>query len=299
MAEEIRTILGGAGEGETQDPPPVKTEEVVTPVAPVAPASTLTFDKVVSADGALADNWRDLLPENLRGEKSLDNIKNFSTLAQSYVHGQKAIGANKVALPGEHATKEELDAYYNATGRPETPEKYEFKGALPEGFTLDKAELGEFKKYAHERGFSQADYQSALEFDLIRAQKADERAIADWNAEFERSEAELKQQYGANYDSVIAQCNKALDTFGLTEIMAGNRLLNNAGFIRAMADVGAKISESRLKGGDPVVVADPASRLNEINSNPDDPYHKADHPAHKARVEEVGRLLEAVAKGKK
>lgn len=295
MPEE--TIIGTAPDaGEAPGTPGVVTNETVTPKVPEEQPVTITFDKAVGADGALAENWRSLLPENLRGEKCLDSIKNFTTLAQSYVHAQKSVGANKVAIPGEHATKEEWSAFYAATGRPEAADKYEYSDALPEGMSLDETEVKAFRDYAFEHGLSQKAYKEIVAYDIQRAGRIAAAQKAEWEAEYQQTEAQLKREFGERYDGMIAQCNRALDVFGLTGLLAGNRICNNPDFIKAVANLGSRISESKLVDGASVSGGDPQTRLAEIRNNPDDPYYKDRHPAHKARVEEVGRLLAALSK---
>ena len=101
-------------------------------------------------------------------------------------------------------------------------------------------------------------------------------------------------------ETVVAQCNKAMQTFGLTEVLAEKGLLNNYTVIKALAGIGERIGESRLRGGEGIPQAgDPASRLAEIQGNLDDPYYQKDHPAHNARVAEVNSLLAALARAKK
>lgn len=254
------------------------------------------YTKMVGEGGALADNWREALPENIRSEKCLDQIKNVRTLAQSYVHAQHAIGANRVAIPGENATAEEWSAFYKACGRPDKADDYKQDAVeLPEGVTLDDAEMQEFRKFAFEHGISQKTFEAAVKFDVERARRQAARAEAAQEAEFADTMAKLSTEYGEKRDAVIAQCNKTLQTFGLGQVLAEHGLLNNFAVIKALAQIGGSLSESRLKGAEGVPAASgPQARLDEIRNNPDDPFHKKDHPAHKARVEEVARLLAAL-----
>lgn len=273
-----------------------------------APAE-FDFKSMLGDAGEFSENWRDGLPEGIRGEHCLDNIKNISALANSYVHAQKAIGANKVALPNENSTEEDWAAFYKACGRPDTEGGYTTDAVkLPEGITLDADRVNEFKKFAFANGFNQKTFNAALAFDIERVQKQAADAEAAATVEYSETLAkmkedeqngELRRKYGnefATMNSVIAQCNKAMNTFGLTEVAAKAGLLNNYTFINAMAKIGASMSESRLKGNDaPPMTSDPDSRLNEILGNQDDPYYKKDHPMHDARVREVTSLVTAKA----
>ena len=52
-------------------------------------------------------DWRDSIPEEIRGHSSLEHINDIGALAKSYVHAQQMVGADKVALPGKSATADE------------------------------------------------------------------------------------------------------------------------------------------------------------------------------------------------
>jgi hypothetical protein len=278
------------------------TEQTIAPEA--APAvethneSNFDFTKLVTSEGGLVENWRDALPENIRHEKCLDSIKTFSTLAQSFVHGQKAMGAKRLAIPGETSTPEEWSDFYKALGRPDAEGDYKLDGVeLPEGIVLDDGQVAAFRKFAFEHGMSQKTFEAALAFDIQRTQAAYQSQLDAHNAEYNETLNKLKTEFGGNLESVVAQCNKAMETFGLTEVMRDKGLLNNYTMIKALAGIGERIGESKLKGDSGVPSGmDPAGRLAEIRNNPDDPYYQKEHPAHKARVAEVTGLLAAMAK---
>ena len=272
------------------------------------------FKTMLGDAGEFSDNWREALPESLRGEKCLDNIKSITALANSYVHAQHAIGANKVALPNENSTDEDWAAFYKACGRPDAESGYTTDGVqLPEGVTLDKAAVESFRKFAFDHGFNQKTFAAALAYDVERVQQQAAAHAAAQQAEYNDTLAKLKadetsgnlrKQFGNDFatsNAVLQQCNKAMDTFGLTKVAAQAGLLNNYDFILALAKIGASMRESRLKGGEDGIktIQDPSSRLNEIRGNPDDPFYKKEHPAHEARVQEVNGLLAAIANASK
>lgn len=293
------TILGNSDDSHINDNPQVNGENTPPAAPPAAPpAGEFDFSGVVAKDGALAENWRDSLPEELRAEKSLENIKDFRHLAQSYVHAQKAIGANRIAIPGEHATAAEMDEFYNALGRPEKADGYDIKGVqLPKGVELDDTQLKEFREFAHRNGLSQKAFAAMLEYDASRAAKQAEAAAQDAKLEYDETVAKLKAEFGSKLNDTILQCNKAIETFGLKEVLAEKGLLNNYAIIKALVTIGEKISESKLVDGDRSGIDfPPQSRIDAIVNNPDDPFYKKDHPAHDARVAEVRRLMDAAGK---
>jgi hypothetical protein len=90
-----QTILGG------EDNPAVVDTPVVVPAAgDNAPSEntpqTFDYTKMVTADGGLAENWREALPEDIRNERCLDSIKTVGTLAKSFVSAQKSVKMNLI-----------------------------------------------------------------------------------------------------------------------------------------------------------------------------------------------------------
>ena len=296
MEESTQTILGGS------DQSPIQDNNVVTgsPSPTETPAPAIEYGQVITTDGGLHENWRNVLPENIRNEKCLDNIKTFGAMVQSYVHAQKAMGAKRFAMPSENSTPEEWNEFYTTLGRPEKAESYKYDTVeLPEGMSWDDNQIEEFRKFAFENGMSQKTFEAALKFELGRNKAAYETQTAAAQKEYDETLAKLQGEYGSNLPNVIMQCDSALEQFGLKEVLAENGLLNNYTVIKALANIGSTIGESRMKGDGGVPnVSSPADRLAEIRNNYDDPYYKKDHPAHKARVAEVNNLLAMMDRAK-
>ena len=143
---------------------------------------------------------------------------------------------------------------------------------------------------------SQKDFAEAIAFDVQRAansmQAQQQAAVEEYNTTL----GKLKTEWGESFDQNIAQCNKALTTFGLLDLFEEKGLLNNYDAITALTRIGAAMSESKLKGGDFTTPTDPQSQLDEIISNPDHAYYKKDHPGHDAAVRRVNELLTAQAR---
>ena len=112
----------------------------------------------VSADvevaQSVAEDWRSGIPEEIRGHKSLEHIQDVGALAKSYVNAQSMIGADKIAIPGKHATDEDWGEVYRRLGRPDSPEGYELTNELPEGAEASDDLLSWFKGAAHDAGLT-------------------------------------------------------------------------------------------------------------------------------------------------
>ena len=57
-------------------------------------------------------NFKDLIPENFREEKALDNFNNMEDFVKSYLHAQKLVGADKIPVPNKHATEEDWNEVF-------------------------------------------------------------------------------------------------------------------------------------------------------------------------------------------
>ena len=118
------------------------------------PAAVLTSSApiIVNQDGSFGENWRNALPEDIRGEECWDVVTDFGNMAKQFVNQRKAIGKDKVVLPGSNATPEEKSAFYDSIGRPKTPQDYavDVPQEMAEFYT--KEVVAEQAKLAHEIG---------------------------------------------------------------------------------------------------------------------------------------------------
>jgi len=67
------------------------------------------------------------VPEEYKEEKWAQDLKAAEDVWSKLAGAQKLIGRKGIIKPDDHAPKEEWDAFYNAQGRPENVEGYEFK----------------------------------------------------------------------------------------------------------------------------------------------------------------------------
>jgi len=67
------------------------------------------------------------IPEKFINDPWAKEIKSVDDLWSKMAGAQRLLGKDKIALPGEKATKEEISEFHTKLGRPENPEGYEFK----------------------------------------------------------------------------------------------------------------------------------------------------------------------------
>jgi hypothetical protein len=95
------------------------------------------------------------VPEQLKEELWTKDIKTPEDLWNKLAGAQKLIGKKGIIPPAKDAPQEEWESFYNAQGRPENPEGYEFKSIeelkdVPRNPELDNR----LKNIFHKRGVS-------------------------------------------------------------------------------------------------------------------------------------------------
>lgn len=73
--------------------------------------------------------WRAAVKNEVRDHALLKEVKDVNDLATKYIDLNQR-SANAITKPGDKATKEELDAYYKALGRPQSKDGYKLDANL-------------------------------------------------------------------------------------------------------------------------------------------------------------------------
>ena len=113
------------------------------------------------APSGTSENWRSMIPEEIRDHKSLATIQDVGSLAKGFVHAQSMIGADKIALPGKSSTADDWNAVYSKLGRPEDPSGYQINYTPPEGVQPDDGVVQWFMGVAHEAGLNNTQAQKS------------------------------------------------------------------------------------------------------------------------------------------
>lgn len=219
--------------------PPVTPAPEPTPAAPVAP----TAQPPPASTESLLD-WRATLPDDLRGEKSLQDFKSVTDLARTTVHQQRMLGSS-VQVPKVDGSPEDWGKFYDKLGRPKDAASYEYsaKDVLPEGVTLDKEFETRLREHAHASGWVPKQFQDAVGF------------VGNWlheSAQLQAAQAEqgridavkaVQKRFGASTTRVRQEANAFFESLG-------NGLFGEPGEAKALAD---KVAASEL-ALDPVFI---------------------------------------------
>ncbi len=244
--------------------------------------------------GAPAD-WRSSLPDDIKGEASLGAIKTVADLAKSYIHAQKAIGKDKIALPDKHATRDDYQAILRKLGVPEKVDEY--KVNVKEGKVVGDAFLNEFRAAAHKAGMLPWQAEELLDFYESKTSGAMSAADQEYKQKVDTDIANLKKEWGTAFDQKIARANVALKEFLPDE--ADRKALMEDGFatntrlIKLMENASKLMKEDKFVGqgagnlSGALSPSEALSKAREIIGNKDHPYRNPSHPNHKAAKDEV------------
>lgn len=258
--------------------------------------SSNTSNKVV-----LPEKWQEALSEDLKNEPILKQFTDFEAMAKSLVHAQKSIGADKIVVPGKHATSDDWKQVYKRLGLPESKDKYELKA--PELFAKDKEAIDQIKEIAMEAGVMPQQLQKIMDkyADMTKAfvskqQNFDKDAQ---NADI----SNLKNEWGEKFPINLKKAQVALTKYDsggtLKKILESTGLGNHSALIKAFAKIGESLEEDGIVGhnsgasGEEVFTPNEAqTKIGQIMSDPKDPYNDSKHPNHQRAVDDMKRIFE-------
>lgn len=162
---------------------------------------------------------RDMIPEDLRMEPSLQDFKDVGSLAKSYVHANKMIG-NSIRIPADDASDEAKEKFYNKLndipdiiritpdnkeqvfsklGKPESADGYEVN--LPEELgNVDADLLARSRQAAFDMNLTQEQANKWIEYEARLASDS----VAQVYTPPEEAEAALRKVWGDDYDNRFA-----------------------------------------------------------------------------------------------
>ena len=263
---------------------------------PVEQPSVLSGDPKTETPQATTD-WKASLSEEIRSDKSLENIKDIEGLAKSYVHAQKMVGSDKIPVPNKYATDKDWDAVYEKLGRPKSADGYKYD--LPQDKQVDEASLKEFSNQAHKLGLLPTQANGVVKFYNEMTAKSIQDADSKALAARENSTKELKQEWGQAFDQKINQAATLAKSVGATELFDtnladGTKLGDHPVMIKAFAELANKMGEDTITQASGPAYLTPNQIEKQIGelTQPGSAYWDKNHMNHQAAVQEVLALRE-------
>jgi len=276
-----------------------QTTEAVVNEQPIQPdvqtTTTLASDTITEQPKEV--DFKTLIPEAYKEEKSLQNFANMDDFVKSYLHSQKLVGSEKISVPNKYATDEDWKEVYKKLGTPENADDYKYD--LPEDHRIEDDILKNFSSEAVKLGLLPHQAQGIMKYYNDVINKGMDDQTAQMKVAQEESEKELRKEYGATFDRQIQSAkNLAHATLGKefvtdTLLQDGSRLGDNPQVIKAFVNLANKLSEDTMVKGDQV----PYLTVPEINKQiaslqqPGSAYWDKRNPGHADAVEEVAALI--------
>ena len=255
--------------------------------------------------GELKVAWPEGIEDGLKGEPSLKSFinekgeVNYANLAKSFVHTKKQMGVDKVVLPTENSTDEEINEFYEKIGYKANKEEYTIDPI--EESKLDEDFLGKVKDFAHENRIPVATANKMAQFLNEQAGEGDTQSVAATEASIEAGLDEVKAEYGQAFDSKLNVAKRVLN-----EVVKDENILkafndpavgSNPNIIRALVNIGEKLySEDGFTGGgaerNVFSPAEAQEKINAIMGDASHPYNKSGHPGHGDAVKKMMKLFE-------
>lgn len=275
---------GGGGTPPAGTPPPGGNPPAGTPPAEF---------------GALPEKWYEKLPEDLRGEGSLKLIHDIPSLAKSYVNAQKMVGAEKIAIPGKHATDDDWKNVYSKLGLPQKLEEYRLEAPKDVGF--EEEFLKQFVEQAHKNGVLPKQAQGLLNW-MGEATKAVEVKTAEkMKLDREAAIGSLQKEWGDAFKQKVAEANFALKKIGspeLAKFLEESGLGDNPLLVKAFASAASLLKEDKIVGeeagsfGSALSPSEAQRKIEAITMDIKGPYYNPEHPKHKEAVAEMQSLYQ-------
>lgn len=242
------------------------------------------------------ENWKEALDPDIKEDPSLQAIKDIKNLAKSYVHAQRKMGADKVILPGKHATDEDWQQVFQKLGLPEEPSKYELEGK----FINDEYD-SKLKETAHKLGILPRQLKGLSEFYNGIEQSQKEALETEYVANQEKEIKALKEEWGDKYEINLQRAQKAVRAFAdddVIQYLKDSGLSGDVKLVKLFSKVADAISEDKFKfESESVLSTDKDSaqkRINEIMGNKEHPYFDSTHPNHEVAVKEVNNYYKII-----
>lgn len=253
------------------------------------------------------------IPADIKDHPSLKSYdlktpEGLGKVFKSLVSAQSMIGGEKFVVPkGANDNPDVWNRAYEALGRPKDHTGYQLGEGMKPGETPQaKAVEERFRKFAHDNGMNQKQFQALYGFFDGLIGESRKSAMDAAKAYHAKAVEALKSEWGDQFDNRIATANKVLRAFGGSpeEVKAFTaQFANNPVAIRILAEVGRRMSESALVAGDKADFdlgpADAKRKRMDIMTNPNNPLHEAwkskRHPRKAEAMSEVERLSRIIA----
>ena len=251
------------------------------------------------AQAAAESHFLDGINEAYRNNPNLTKHPTLDSLAQSHVHLQSMIGADKLPKPQANWSDEQYLEFYASAGRPEDASKYELSDIE------NNAEIWQkYKQAAFDAGLNPRQAQSMVNF--LNQSHAEQQEVHSANVDAMRNETkqQLLQEFGSNAEAIVKKADHVAtkylgeDFVENLELADGRVLGDVPEIIRMCAAIARDIGEDTIEGqtSETLMTSEESlRRANELMMS--DAYTKKLHPEHDWTVKEVEKYFQQAYSG--
>ncbi len=289
MSTEVASAQAPAASNGGQSALTTVTEPVAA-AAPVTPPPASPFPE---------GDWRNSLPDDIKSDPSLKTIHTPEALAKSYIHAQKMVGADKIPLPGKHASEDDWAKFYAKIG---VPPVEEYQVELPkEAKFLNEDLVKDLKPVAQKLGIAPKQLQGLLNHYEERNGNMYKVQMEQRDAQVKEQLGGLKTEWGQVHDQRMGYAHRVAKEIGgdkFMEHLDKTGLGNDVNLIRILATVGEKLYKedtppnARSNGSTKYDPSTALQRAQEIIADRTHPYHDPEHVKHRSAVAEVTGLYD-------
>ena len=281
----------------------MSSEQITQTDVPVEETTQTTTDtpkqetQIEQPVPTVAKSWKEAISEEFREDPNIAKFTELDALAKSYINATRMIGQDKVAIPNENSTDDQWNEVYGKLGRPESPDKYKLE-ANSDVVPLDEGAIKQFAENAHQLGLNNKQAQGILEFYKNSMEGSAQQARIDTETAQANAEAELRKEWGSNYENNIkkagsvAKANMNAEILDL-QLQDGTRLGDHPEVIKGFANIANLLSEDKLIGTESESVdkgTDYEAEISKLVNDRDGPYWNKAHPDHDKVVQQVFTL---------
>lgn len=221
------------------------------------------------------------------------------TVSTGYRNAEQLIGRDKIPVPLSDDDAEGWDRWYTATGRPDTPDEYEFeRPSLPPEMSYDEDAEKYLRTHAHQNGLNKKQTKAFYD-GFVKMQIERQTAYAQYQQQAKQEAlVKLQREHGPQFDNAMTSAKGIMSKYADPDFrtyLDESGLGNDPRMLRVLAKIGKDVTgETRLQGR-PLDNTGPAD-LDLAIANFDKQHEKAlwdkSHPEHNLRLGERKRLFE-------
>jgi len=266
----------------------------------------------------------DALPDDLKGDKALENFKGktgndlLTDLTKSYLGAQRLVGKG-IRVPGEHSSEEDRAKFYeqlsNVEGVVKLPttdeERAEFftklgkpteaTGYSAEGIDgLDKTAVDAAREFAHSLNLTQTQFEQLMKFEAERGEKGSQQ-VEQNRSEAKAQRDQILREEWTDYDDRIKGAELTVKQLGVkygnafVENLVETGAVYNPIVVAALSNMASSLTDEASLFDHKVeygkTVPEIRDEISQIRTNPD--YFKPGEVSKglRSRVIELERML--------